>query len=633
MSHFYPVVVCFLVHFKPVAAHSPLQEILPWPPSLLLLAATLYTALGVSPDILWCIEPAIGLLLGSGLPSIAIPAMQRTNWVANACHFVADIKTAYGKSNFWVPGRDVTSTMRAECLRKTLDILSPVVYEQPEFRLDQSLWRLNSAGLFEAQSNPPSLSPPLPFPSSTQPIPSARDFLLFSAIHYHAFWEWEVEVEWKGSIAFSTKGTDARAIFDVHDEQMALPIVAAQLVRRPYSQSHLRAAALEPAYGVYRLNLDHLSRTSPVCSIDFHSYASPAWKVSGSLYELAGAYFRVVQYIKQLAPKWSTLGDGPVAHVHVGQTLWIAILGGAVLDSGRLTIQNLPGRWAMRGVSPDEAYDTRVKSILHAIEPYANKKSFGDLVFSGGSSRTPALPMLVMGIIGQTIVCYLLAACTPASLWMSVALANLLFAGKLTDWHSMYWGKTETSEEPGMKMYVPKTKRLMAIATFDRTPPREGALRPGILLNACGAVAAILGAVFQNHTRSAVGVGLYEPTPPWVLNTCIILGIGISVIIGATVMFQQSRERTWRDDSELPTRWMVYATLSCSVVVGVLALTFHATLLKALWPLLDALLFVSGLPFGSIENGRMVAGDDSIIHILLINRWLVGVTISALRNC
>ena len=40
--------------------------------------------------------------------------------------------------------------------------------------------------------------------------------------------------------------------------------------------------------------------------------------------------------------------------------MWIAILGGALLDGGCMTFQNLPGLWAIEGSSVDEAYFDRV---------------------------------------------------------------------------------------------------------------------------------------------------------------------------------------------------------------------------------------------------------------------------------
>jgi hypothetical protein len=101
-----------------------------------------------------------------------------------------------------------------------------------------------------------------------------------------------------------------------------------------------------------------------------------------------------------------------------------------------------------------EAYLTRVDAILAAVA-HANHISFDDLVFSGETSRGPAVPFLLVGLFGQIIMRFFLSLGTTAGVWTSVALANSLSLGNLTDWHSKYFGKTPTSEQPRMKMYVP----------------------------------------------------------------------------------------------------------------------------------------------------------------------------------
>jgi hypothetical protein len=210
---------------QPVMAQAPINDLVGRHSGLLLLASVLYAALAQPPDILWTIDPAIGVFMGSGLPHVSIPAMQRVNWVANACHFVPKIRSAYGISNFWIRSENVSRSARTEAIGKALQVLSPVECEPSEYMMTH-LCNVAAAGLLESFSLA-SLSPPimsLPAASTPSLIPTPRDFLLFAAIHYHTFWEWEVQVEQNGQLVFSTRGTDARAIFDVQSKGMALPV-------------------------------------------------------------------------------------------------------------------------------------------------------------------------------------------------------------------------------------------------------------------------------------------------------------------------------------------------------------------------------------------------------------------------
>ncbi|KAI0314660.1 hypothetical protein OF83DRAFT_423146 [Amylostereum chailletii] len=623
---------------QPVLAQAPVNDVVSWPSGLLLLASVLYAALGTAPEMLWDIEPAIGIFLFRGLPKVSIPVMQKVSWVANACHFVSGIRNAYGKSNFWIRADLVTIHARKEALEKALQIITFVEPLLPERPLDPNQWTVSSAGLM----HPAVLIPISPSVKSPHRPPSARDFLLFAAIDYHVFREWEVRVYSKGQLVLNTKDMPPSSIMDVDDEEEARLIVAANMVRRPHSQTRLRAlaqnlsqgSATADSLGPWTFDIDAISLDEPICNIDFHSYAPEHAKVSASLRELSCAYLHVVQYIKRNAPSWLAPAPGtmPIARIHVGKTLWIAILGGALLDRGRVTIQNLPGRWAMRNVSPDDAWVTRVEDVLRIIEPRVNQSNFGDLVFSGGISRRSAIPFLVAGIFGQIVVCYFLSVGTSAGVWTSVALANSLYAGRLNDLHSIWYGKAVGTDEPGMKMYVPGSKQLMAVATLDRSPPRQGTLRPGVLLNLFGLAAAIVGAVFTSQTRSALQFGDFSPTPGWVVYTSVGMAFGTTLLIAATIATQQSAERTWSHDSELPTRWMMYSTLSASVIVCGLAMFFQSCQGARFWPILDAVTWVSGLPLGMVENGRMFSADANMVHLVLLNRWMMGAVASALGS-
>jgi hypothetical protein len=390
-------------------------------------------------------------------------------------------------------------------------------------------------------------------------------------------------------------------------------------------------------YGpVYTIDLDLINHDIPVCAIDFHSYAPHAHKVSATLSKLARSYFRVVQYLKQNAPQQIDL-SGQVARVEVGQTLWISILGGAILDTGRLTFQNLPGTWGMRDTSADDAYLTRIDSVLRQLAPYAGTATeFGDLVFSGGINRRSAVPFFMAGIFGQIVVCYFLSVGTSAGVWTSVALANSLYAGRLTDWHSMYYGKAleKSDEQPGMKMYVPgsPSKALMVIATFDRSTPKEGGLRPGFFMATCGLAAAILGAIFVRQTRVTLRFGPSALTPSWILYTAVVLCFRTTLLVMSMLVVQQLYEKTWWDESQLPTRWMAYSTFLCSLAVCVLAVVFKLRGLDRLWPVLDAVTWLSGVPLGMLENGRSFSADDNMLHLVLINRWMMGAVASTLGS-
>ncbi|KAJ7156171.1 hypothetical protein C8R46DRAFT_1115321 [Mycena filopes] len=612
-----------------VLAQAPVNDVISWPSGILLLSSLLYAALGNSPDRLWDIEPAAGIFLFAGLPLLSIPAMQRVNWVASACHFASGIRNAYGKYNFWMRANDITKTARDKALVKATHVFSCVLWdarpeELPIYVLN---WTVAPSGLILPTSRAargPSMPEPLPL-SPKSPFPTARDFLLFAAIDYHVFRDTAVEV-WSGkSVVFSTAGMPASAVVDVESEQEAIPLVIAHMVRRPKSQSFL-AQGTEPT----TVSMDDVDLDAPACSIDFHSYAPESSKVSASLRELAHAYYTVVQHIKETAFDRPNYVSGQIARISVGQALWIAILGGAVLDSGRLTIQNLPGHRAPS--APSEAYLERVDTVLKLIEPLANTDTFFDQVYSNGASTYGAKPFLLAGLFAQAIICYFLSVGTSAGVFTSILLANSLFSGRLNDWHSLYWGKTGQTLEPGMKMYLPGTKELMCIATFDRSSPRQGGLRQGFLLNIIGLAGAICGTIFEAQTRQALNFGPITPTRPWVVYTSIVLCCGTSFLVAVSIILQQVKARNWFDADEMPSRWMIYSTIPASFAVSGLGLYFQLTDQAHFWPILDAITLVSGTPLGMIENGRIIATDDNMLHLVLLNRWMMGAVASSIGS-
>ncbi|KIK71500.1 hypothetical protein GYMLUDRAFT_66697 [Collybiopsis luxurians FD-317 M1] len=652
-------IMLYLGFAQTVLAQAPVNDVISWPSGLLLLASVLYAALGSSVDRLWEIEPASGIFLFSGLPQISIPLMQRVTWAANACHFVSGIRNANGISNFWIKSEKVSAAARAEALQKALKVLECASWEiRPdaphEPRLDPSLWKLTSEGLLIPVALAASKSRPPSTPNvKSSSIPVTRDFLLFAAAEYHAIQHWVVDIRRKG-VMYSTLGMPFHSIVDVDSEEDALVVVAAQMVRRPHGQSSLRGKAqkiMDSEKEHYALDLDGVDLDAPICTIDFNSYAPESSKVSATLRELAHSYYVVAQHIKQTSPYHDCPTTGHIARIRLGQIQWIAILGGAVLDHGRITFQNLPGTWGNWQVSADYAYLTRVEGVLEQLESVANTPAFesSSICLSGGISRQSAIPFLIAGLIGQMIICYFLSVGTSAGVWTSVVLANSLYAGRLNDWHSAFFGKSQTSnpesDEPGLKLRIPggAKNELMVIATFDRTSPKQGALRQGFLLNVLGLVAAIFGAIFQSSTRQALGFSPFSYTPDWVVYTSVALCLGTSALIALMLFLQWMSERTWTDDAMMPTRVMTYTTLFTSLVVSVLAVVFtiggsrvglEAGLrrMSRFWPILDALTWLSGMPLGMIENGRMFSADDNILHLVLLNRWMMGAVASAVGS-
>jgi hypothetical protein len=205
-------------------AQAPVNDVVSWPPGLILLAAVLYAALGAAPDTLWNLEPAIGLFMGEGFSFFAIPTMQRVAWAANACHFAPRIRSTNGVSNFWIRSDRVSSVARVNAMKAALNVMSPVAYEPVEgqYQFDASRWKFTDAGLLQDIHDGP------PEPPNITEIPPARDFLCFATVHYHAFWAWDVRIMAHDKLLFSTGGSAEGAVFDVDSSAAALPIVAAQ---------------------------------------------------------------------------------------------------------------------------------------------------------------------------------------------------------------------------------------------------------------------------------------------------------------------------------------------------------------------------------------------------------------------
>ncbi|KAF9071937.1 hypothetical protein BDP27DRAFT_1418513 [Rhodocollybia butyracea] len=642
----------YLSFIQTVLAQAPVNDVISWPSGLLLLASVLYAALGTSVDRLWEIEPSSGIFIFSGLPQISIPLMQRVTWAASACHFISGVKSANGISNFWIEAGKVSVGARAEALEKAMKVLRCVGWETREGAphervLDPRVWTLTTEGLL-CPAKPSAMKTTDTGTTAKPPAkpapPVARDFLLFAAAEYHVFQHWVVDVRRKGVTVFSTRGLPFSSVIDVASEDDAIPVVAAQMVRRPLGQSPLRSKAQkivdsEQDTEHYSLDLQQVDLDTPICLIDFHSYAPKRSKVAASLRELAHSYFLVVQHIKQTSPHHDCPTTGAIARIDVGQTMWISFLGGSVLDHGRITFQNLPGGWGNWQVSADHAYLTRVEAVLEQLEPIANTPAFDSGIYGGGISRRTAVPFLLVGAIGQMLICYFLSVGTSAGVWTSVVLANSLFAGKLNDWHSAYYGKSTGSEEPGLKMRVPGSHYaskaeadVMCVVTLDRSAPKQGGLRPGFFLNVLGLIAAVFGAIFQSQTRDALGFSPRAETANWVVYTSIALTLGTSGVILLMVVLQNLAEKTWMDDAMMPTRVMTYCTLTASFGVSGLAIFFRIKGVPQFWPILDALTWMSGFPLGMIENGRLFSVDDNVLHLVLLNRWMMGAVASAVGS-
>ncbi|KAH7103650.1 hypothetical protein BKA62DRAFT_636124 [Auriculariales sp. MPI-PUGE-AT-0066] len=621
------LLACFVEH---AAAQAPVNDVISWPAGLLLLATVLYAALGSSSDQLWAIEPSIGVFLAEGLPHIALPLVQKWEWHAPVCHFIPRVRRATGHSNFWLRSEEISAIARKEALEKSAAIL-PCLWHGDHGTVDWGRWGRTPHGLVYPLQPLPSAKES---ESSSKPErpPTAREFLLFAAIGYHLRERGQVDVKDGGTLVFSTAGMRSDAAIDVDNEEAALIVVVSYMLRRPAFQRRLKHKVL-PQEEHVEVEMEDLDLDAPACAIDFHSYAPPEAAIRPSLRELVTAYMHVLHHIKSKAPA-PVLPFGHIAYIHCGRTLWTAILGGALLDTGRLTIQNIPSLELayMRG-SIDGMYLGRVEEVLKQLQPIAaDPDAFNEVVFSGGLERVTALPFFLAGLAGQALICYFLSVGTTAGVWTSVALSNSLLNGRLPDLHSMWCGKRSDSKQPGFKMYVPGSRNLMCIATLNRSPPAHEAFRPGFLLNITGIVAASLGAIFQQPTRRTLGFGESTAAPAWVLYTAVGMGLAVSALPSWIALREMLVEKGWRPQQNAPAQLLVFSTVLGSIAVAALAVVFQLQELNKLWPILDALTFVSGFPLGMMENGWMFGVDENTLHLCLLNRWVMGAIASALGS-
>ncbi|KAH7103652.1 hypothetical protein BKA62DRAFT_784339 [Auriculariales sp. MPI-PUGE-AT-0066] len=618
------VLACFV---ERCAAQAPVNDVISWPAGLLLLATVLYAALGNTSDQLWAIEPAVGFFLADGLPHLALPLVQNWRWHSRVCHFIPRVRRATGKSNFWLRSEHISEPARNEALERSIATI-PCLWYGEHGSIDREKWRTTAYGLvYPLQPLP---TGDLPGSSYHKRSPTAQEYLLFAAIGYHLGPHRQVDVKDGDSLIFTTDGLRSAAVIDADNELAALIVVVSYMLRRPVFQRRLRHAVLSHE-GHVEINLQDLDLSAPACVIDFHSYAPPSAALKPSLREIVHAYLHVLDHIKSKNPV--PLAHGHSAAIHVGRTLWVGILGGALLDSGRLTIQNIPSLDVMyMGGSLDGMYLGRVEEVLRQIQTFADDpNAFNELVSSGGLQRFSAWPFFLAGLSGQALICYFLSVGTTAGIWTSVALSNSLLNGRLTDIHSMFCGKHAESQQPGFKMYVPNSNQLMCIATLNRSPPAHDTLRPGLLLNIVGVIAASLGAVFQGPTRRSLGFGKTEPAPPWVLYTAVGMALAVSILPTGIILGEIVTDKKLSRQNA-PSAILGMSTVCGSLLISGLAVFFQLRGLHRLWPVLDALTFVSGFPLGMIENGWMFGVDENTLHLCLLNRWIMGAIASSLGS-
>lgn len=229
--------------------------------------------------------------------------------------------------NFWIRTNDISAIARKEATEKVTQCIRCVHYSKFREFPERSLWKRTPEGLLQFPDNGSPSTPKSNGGAKTEPSQAsitANDFLLFAAIDYHVFRKWEVQVQSAGETLFSTKDMPPSTIIDVDSVEATIPVVAAQMVHRPHSQSQLRGIATQTADEKFILDLFWTSikwtrkqRHARSISIPMHPDHA---KISASLTELARAYYYpVVQHIKGTTSP--DISDLDLARINVGQTL------------------------------------------------------------------------------------------------------------------------------------------------------------------------------------------------------------------------------------------------------------------------------------------------------------------------
>ncbi|KAL1695799.1 hypothetical protein GGG16DRAFT_44937 [Schizophyllum commune] len=618
----------FAICCTPVLAQAPVNDIVGWPTGLLLLATCMYVILGTKYEDLWSIDPSIGPFLWSGSPMRSIHALYPSDQTASVCHFLPRVRTVFGPSTIWAPSEKVSEEARADVLRKATKVIHPVLPDPQHIEIGQT-WPLTASGLLRPAEPLANLATAQRGQSERA---TARHFLLFAAIEdLNKRTELEVHVYEGTDRLFSTKGLPRRWVMDVDNEKMALIVVAANLHQLAESQREWCAVTSSP---VRRVQLDRIVADKKLCITSFEPSVDDKCGVYASFNELAEAYFIVVQHHKK-EPDVEKRMEGYVAIASVEQTMWLAIFGGALLESGRLTIQNLQG-YREHDMFIDQAFSRRIEHVLDTLSPRGNDVDLTEITHDFMPSKRSVLShvFFVAGLLGQMITSYFLCASGCVGTWSSVALANSLYSGRLSDWHTRSHGGASGAAEAGIWMQAPFTKDVMCFATLDRSMPRVDKQRPGILLNVCGITAAIMGVVFQQQTRTALGFddapSLMSPSIAYATAVVItFLAFLFSVFLALTDL------ETLTDSDRC--MWIWASTFAGMVIASALGnIMYHARYYlceQTLWIAIDVTVWITGLPLGWLLNGQLpVDVEDTVVHFALASRWMMGALASLLRN-
>jgi hypothetical protein len=88
--------------------------------------------------------------------------MNRVNLVADACHFVSGIRTAFGKHNFWMRADEIEQATRNEALWKATRLVNCVSWDAraEEVPMYVLRWTITSAGFVPvSRAGPPTIMP------------------------------------------------------------------------------------------------------------------------------------------------------------------------------------------------------------------------------------------------------------------------------------------------------------------------------------------------------------------------------------------------------------------------------------------------------------------------------------------